>query len=56
MISNFRDEWVTPATPYLTTTISYDTKILRDKIPENSVFGMGVMIMHDEAMSGILKK
>jgi len=55
IISNFRDEWVTPATPYVTTTISYDTKILRNKIPENSVFGMGVMIMHDEAMSGILK-
>jgi hypothetical protein len=42
MISNFRDEWVTPATPYATATISYDTKILRNKIPENSVFGMGV--------------
>src|SRR5947208_1193058 len=36
IISNFRDEWVTPAMPYATETISYDTKILRNKIPENS--------------------
>ena len=54
-ISNIRDEWVSPASPYATGTISFDSKILKNKIPENAVFGLGGMLMYDEAMAGVLK-
>jgi type IX secretion system PorP/SprF family membrane protein len=54
-IGNIRVEWVNPANPYNTSTASLDGKILQDKIPENSVFGLGGMIMYDEGMTGVLK-
>src|SRR5512138_3708125 len=57
-ISNFRDQWIGPASPYATGTISYDRKILQNKIPnvteENNILGVGGMIMYDKAMAGIV--
>lgn len=58
-ISNYRDQWIGPASPYATGTISYDRKILQNKIPnvheEKNTLGIGTMLMYDQAMSGILK-
>lgn len=58
-ISNFRDQWIGPASPYATGTISYDTKVLQNKIPnvhdEKNVLGVGGMLMYDYAMDGIMK-
>src|SRR5437773_5768806 len=55
-ISNFRDQWIGPASPYATGTISFDRKILQNKIPnvndENNILGVGAMIMYDKAMLG----
>ncbi len=58
LISNFRDEWIGPASPYVTGTISYDKKIMQNNIPgvpENNIMGLGGMVMFDKAMSGIVK-
>ena len=59
VISNFRDQWIGPASPYATGTISYDTKILQHKIPnvheEKNILGVGAMMMYDYAMDGIVK-
>jgi type IX secretion system PorP/SprF family membrane protein len=59
IISNFRDQWVGPASPYTTGTISYDTKLFQNKIPnvheENNIIGFGGMLMYDHAMDGIMK-
>lgn len=58
MISNFRDQWIGPASPYVTGTISYDQKIFQNKIPhveEKNSFGIGGMMMFDYAMAGIQK-
>src|SRR5215471_7623011 len=59
VISNFRDQWIGPASPYATGTISYDRKILQNKIPnvheEKNILGIGGMIMYDKAMDGIQK-
>jgi len=59
MISNFRDQWIGPASPYVTGTISYDQKILQNKVPnvetEGNIMGVGGMLMFDYAMSGIVK-
>ncbi len=58
-ISNFRDQWIGPASPYATGTISYDTKVLQNKIPnvheEKNILGVGGMLMYDYAMDGIMK-
>lgn len=54
-IGNIRVQWVAPSNPYATGTASFDGKILQDKIPENSVFGLGGMLMYDEAMYNVLK-
>ena len=58
IVSNFRDQWIGPASPYVTGTVSYDRKILQHKlpgVPENNVVGIGGMFMYDYAMSGIVK-
>ena len=58
VISNFRDQWIGPASPYTTGTASYDSKILQHKmpgVPEDNVMGVGAMIMYDYAMDGIVK-
>jgi type IX secretion system PorP/SprF family membrane protein len=58
MISNLRDEWVQPASPYATGTLCFDKKMFQEKIPniqEKNVFGIGGMLMYDYAMGGIVK-
>ena len=59
VISNFRDQWIGPASPYVTGTISYDMKIMQNKVPnvetENNIIGIGAMLMFDHAMSGVVK-
>jgi type IX secretion system PorP/SprF family membrane protein len=59
LIANFRDQWVGPASPYVTGTISYDSKILQNDFanaPEkNNYMGIGGMLMYDNAMSGAIK-
>jgi type IX secretion system PorP/SprF family membrane protein len=58
-ISNFRDQWIGPASPYVTGTISYDSKIFQNKmvgVPEdNNTWGLGGMLMFDYAMMGVVK-
>lgn len=55
LVTNFRDQWIGPASPYATGTVSFDTKIMRDKLPETNTLGLGGMLMYDYAMSGIHK-
>jgi len=59
VISNFRDQWIGPASPYATGAISYDRKVLQNKIPnvheEKNTLGLGGMMMYDYAMDGIVK-
>ncbi len=59
LISNLRDQWLGPATPYVTGTISFDRKIFQHKIPnvdvEDNIIGIGAMLMYDKAFSGIVK-
>lgn len=59
LISNLRDQWIGPASPYMTGTISYDTKMLQNNnsyAPENSNYlGIGGMLMYDKTMGGIQK-
>src|SRR4051812_48452226 len=58
LISNIRNQWTGPSGPYMTGTISFDTKLLATQvanIPEDNYFGAGGMLMYDYAMNGTLK-
>jgi type IX secretion system PorP/SprF family membrane protein len=58
MVSNLRDQWIGPASPYMTGSISYDRKIMQDKmsgVEEGNVMGVGGMLMFDRAMGGVAK-
>ncbi|HVE61211.1 MAG TPA: PorP/SprF family type IX secretion system membrane protein [Chitinophagaceae bacterium] len=56
-ISNFRDQWIGPASPYATGTISYDRKIhnAMSSVSEKNGFRVGGMLMFDYAMAGVQK-
>jgi type IX secretion system PorP/SprF family membrane protein len=54
-ITNLRNQWVGPASPYATGTASFDSRILEEKIPDGSTIGVGGMMMFDNAMQGALK-
>lgn len=58
-IANFRNQWLGPASPYVTGTVSYDRKIFQNKIPnvpdEGNITGIGGMLMMDRAMAGVAK-
>lgn len=53
-ISNIRHQWAGPAMPYNTGTISYDRKVLENRIPETAILGIGSMLMYDRVMDGAL--
>ena len=57
-ILNMRNQWLGPASPYVTGTISFDTKIFQRKIlnvEENNFIGLSAMMMCDYAMGGTQK-
>jgi len=57
-IANFRNQWIGPASPYVTGTISYDKKMFKNNFPwkeEGNIFGLGGMLMYDRAMGGVVK-
>lgn len=58
LISNIRDQWIGPASPYVTGTVSYETKLFQNKIPnvdnsDDNVFGIGAMVLYDHAMARV---
>ena len=59
VISNYRTQWISPANPYTTGTISFDSKIFQNVagnyVDENTRIGIGGMMMYDQAMLGALK-
>src|SRR5215211_917650 len=58
LISNLRDQWIGPASPYMTGSISFDRKIMQNKmagVEEGNVIGVGGMLMFDHAMAGVAK-
>lgn len=57
MIANLRDQWVGSTSPYMTGTVSFDTKLQHkmNGIPEGNIWGAGVMLMTDKALNGAVK-
>ena len=57
-ISNYRSQWMGATSPYVTGTISYDSKVERKNgfLQENNYVGLGGMLMFDRALGGIAKE
>jgi type IX secretion system PorP/SprF family membrane protein len=53
--ANFRQQWWSVGDPFTTSTISYDTKLLQQKVSENDIFAVGVMALYDQSLSGGFK-
>jgi type IX secretion system PorP/SprF family membrane protein len=58
LISNLRDQWIGPASPYISGTISFDSKLIQNKmdnVSEENYMGIGGMAMYDHSMNGVVK-
>jgi len=51
---NYRNQWPSINNAFITSTISVDGGILRSRLPETDVWGLGIMAMTDKTASGIL--
>lgn len=54
IMTNFRQQWLGPASPYYTGKISVEHYLVQDG-DGNNVLALGVNFMHDNTFSGILK-
>ncbi len=52
---NIRNQWINTSDPYVTGTVSYDTKILKQAIGSNDRWGLGVMALYDQSAGAIFK-
>ncbi len=53
--ANHRDQWPSIPKAYVTTSASIDFPILRKRIPQNDVFGVGISGLTDASANSILK-
>jgi type IX secretion system PorP/SprF family membrane protein len=51
---NYRNQWPDVNNAFITSTVSIDAPILKDRIPANDTWGLGLMAMSDRTASGIL--
>ena len=51
---NYRDQWPAISKAFVTSTISVDMPILRNRLSETDTWGIGVMAMTDRTANGIL--
>src|SRR5882672_2541949 len=51
---NYRNQWPSINNAYVTMTASFDMPIMKSRIPENDVFGIGFMGYSDKAGDGVL--
>jgi type IX secretion system PorP/SprF family membrane protein len=51
---NYRNQWPAFNNVYTTSTLSVDFGILKNKIPENDTWGLGILALTDRAGGGIL--
>ncbi|MBL7703560.1 MAG: PorP/SprF family type IX secretion system membrane protein [Ferruginibacter sp.] len=50
--ANFRQQWWSLGSPFVTTTMSFDSKLMQLKIPEKDIFGGGIMALIDQSFGG----
>jgi type IX secretion system PorP/SprF family membrane protein len=52
---NYRNQWPTINNAFTTYTVSADAGILKSRISENDVFGVGIMAFSDKSGNGVLQ-
>ena len=52
---NYRNQWANTGTPYQTGAVSFDTRIMQNKIARNDKWGLGVQALYDQAAGGVYK-
>ena len=50
--ANYRSQWSSISTPFITGTVSADMDILKNVINPNDVFGVGIMALYDQTGGG----
>ncbi len=55
LAANHRDQWPSIPKAYVTTSASLDFSILKNKIPEGDVFGIGISGLSDQSADAALK-
>ena len=55
LAANHRDQWPSIPKAYVTTSASLDFPILKSRIPDNDVFGLGISGLTDASANNILK-
>src|SRR6476659_6864355 len=55
LTANHRDQWPSIPKAYVTTSASFDFPILKNKIPEGDVFGVGLSGVSDASANNQLK-
>jgi len=55
LAANHRDQWPSIPKAYVTTSASLDFPILKSKIPDNDVFGVGISGLTDASANNILR-
>ena len=51
---NYRNQWPSINNAFITSTVSVDAGILKNRLPETDVWGIGLMAMTDKTANGIL--
>lgn len=51
---NYRNQWPAFNNVYTTTTLSVDMGIMKNRLPEHDIFGLGVLLLSDKAGGGVL--
>src|ERR1700722_13239250 len=51
---NYRNQWPDVNNAFITSTVSIDAPIFKDRLPANDTWGLGLMAMSDRTASGIL--
>lgn len=52
---NYRNQWANISSPYQTGAISFDTRIMKNKIGSNNKWGLGIQALYDQAGAGVYK-
>jgi type IX secretion system PorP/SprF family membrane protein len=55
LAANYRSQWNTDGSPYTTFTFSGDAHILKNKLADGNILGLGMVVLNDKTMHGAVQ-
>ncbi|MEO8583221.1 MAG: PorP/SprF family type IX secretion system membrane protein [Flavitalea sp.] len=55
LAANYRTQWNGAGSPYVTSTFSGDAHILANKVAEGNILGLGLVLLNDKTMNGVVQ-